>query len=185
MWPLRIYKERGYIMTYCIKVEKTHSEEEWAALEESFAKEGRSKEECAEFRRIIINLDQQMLHNDRKHRRCCSSLDAYNEREKEKLSLSSLEYNLDDPLVNYYCKDPETLYIEQETREEMLSILEELPDNYRECLIARYYLGFNNVQYAQMKGKTAPWAQQLHCRAKKRLKKLLEEKYMNFVSEVY
>jgi RNA polymerase sigma factor (sigma-70 family) len=172
-------------MTYCINVEKTHSQEEWENLEEAFAREGRSKEECAEFRRIIINLDQQMLYNDRYHSKCCSSLDAYDEHEKDNLGRSVLEFNLDDPLVNYYCKDPETLIIEQETREEMLRIISELRVSFREVIIAHYYYGYSFTEFAQIKDKSPQWAQQLHNRALESLKKLLEEEHSDFVEEVY
>ena len=64
-------------MAYIIDVEKTYASEDWANFEDAFKNEGRTEKECKEFRRIIINLDQQELYNNRKHQSHCESLDAY------------------------------------------------------------------------------------------------------------
>ena len=173
-------------MTDLRKTEKSFSLAEWTALDEKLISSGYTYDDCEHYKNTIRNMDRCVLYNNRKHRKYCESVDAYDDiaGQDDTSFTGSVSRDLLEFQAGYFGQSAEEAYIEIETHNEMLSIIDNLKSCHSDVLIAFYYYGFSFRQYSELKGKSSAWAAKMHRTAKNKLRKLIEKSYPYIATEM-
>ena len=158
---------------------KTYDIDTWNNLERYFTEEGRSAEECEQYRKLVWRLDHREDLDDLREHRRHDFLDAFDAEVGDESEIGTSMKHLSRDAYEYKNglsrASAEAVYVQKYIRRLIRETILQLKPTHRDVIIAVFYKGLSLTEYSLTVGITPQAASQRLIAAKKKIKPLLKD----------